>query len=107
MLKGPHELRDGECYFDLLFYHPDTDIPCIDTYVYIGKNVENRIRKSSDDRWYFQDPESYLKHGSFVSFSKRKRIKHTVILADEDLVCHMYDLDGLIQALNELREGKR
>jgi hypothetical protein len=57
MLQGPDELREGECYFEISFWDTQSDIPCIETWIYVGKNLLKE--GTQENRWYFQDPESY------------------------------------------------
>lgn len=60
MLQGTEELTEGECYFDMAFYDTRSEIPTIQTWIYVGKNLL-KADTTRGDRWYFQDPESYLK----------------------------------------------
>lgn len=102
MIK-PEDLTLGQFYFLLLFYHPKIEIPMIKTYIYVGKNLDADSGKSSEDEWYFQDPKSYLEHGSFVQLSKK--IKHETFLANKDTLFQMCDINGLIKNLIKIREG--
>lgn len=99
MLKSTNDLREGECYFDLGFYDTISDIPDIDTWIYIGKNIL-QSDGSPDERWYFQEPESYMRKGSFPH-------SHTdaddVLAATELDVLSMFSFEGLVQALSLLK----
>lgn len=97
------ELKKGQFYFLLLFYPSKIEIPYIKTYMYIGKNLYND-RESSGHEWYFQDPRSYLEHGSFLQFSEE--IEHEKFLANKDVLFQMYDLKGLVERLSKI-EGMR
>jgi len=100
MLKGPNQLREGECYFDISFSDTQSEIPSIETWIYIGKNLLTG-EGPPDDLWYFQDPDSYLNHGSFVHLSEDT--EHDVVTADEDAVLGFYSFDGLREALATLK----
>lgn len=99
MLKGPDQLKEGECYFEISFWDTQSDIPCIETWIYVGKNL--LAGESSDDLWYFQDPESFIKHGSFVNLSDNT--EYDVITADADAVRGFYNFGGLREALATLK----
>jgi hypothetical protein len=71
----------------------------VKTYIYVGKNLE-RGKRGRRDEWYFQDPESYLKHGSFVHLSDK--IEHNVLLTKEDSLPQFYGLNGLIERLRKI-----
>lgn len=96
---NPNQLVPGQSYYLLGFYHPTKEIPMVKTYIYVGKNLEQG-KKGLGDEWYFQDPESYLKHGSFVHLSDK--IEHNVFLANEDSLLQFYDLNGLIERLRKI-----
>ena len=96
MLKGPHQLKEGRCYFSLEFCEQEMRFPCVQTYVYIGKNLKNR----KGEKWYFQDAESYVTRGGASSFPKAARA--ALVMAGEDAVNHMFDLAGLAEALARL-----
>jgi len=100
MLKGPDELREGECYFEISFSDTQSEIPCIETWIYVGKNVLPGD-EASNDHWYFQDPDSYLKDGSFVHLSDET--EHDVVTADADAVLGFYSFEGLREALATLK----
>ncbi len=99
----PNELIEGEYYFLLVFYKAKIRIPKIRTYIYIGKNVYGKDKAPSDE-WYFQDPQSYLKHGSFLTFTKE--VEHDRFLVTEDMLPIIYDLSGLIEELDEFQKRK-
>jgi hypothetical protein len=100
MIDDPKDLREGTCYFLLLFPDRDLTLPLITTYIYVGKNLK-KGRKSSKDRWYFQDPDSYVKYGSVLQIPRGR--KHTIFVADKDDVTTMFNLAGLIQALSIIK----
>ena len=100
MLKGPDDLKEGECYFEISFWDTQCEIPCIETWIYVGKNLLTG-GETLDDLWYFQDPESFLKHGSFVHLSADT--EHDVITAEADAVRGFYNFEGLQEALATLK----
>jgi hypothetical protein len=101
-MMNPDELEQGQFYFLLLFYLSKIEIPMIKTFIYVGKNLEDKGNKTRDE-WFFQDPRSYLEHGSFLQMPKE--IKRKVFVADEDALFQMYDINGLIERLKKIKEG--
>ncbi len=99
----PSQLVAGQAYYLLLFCDCSQKVPIIRTCIYIGKNLEAR-KKDARDEWHFQDPESYLKHGSFLQLSDK--IEHDVLLANEDSLSQFYDLNGLIARLSKINPSK-
>ncbi len=55
--------NSNQCYFLLGYYDRDFRFPYIQTFVYLGKNLEAVGQEGVEDRWYFQDPLSFLKRG--------------------------------------------
>jgi hypothetical protein len=100
MLRDPGELKEGFCYFQLGFSHTESEIPCIETWIYIGKNLSSHD-DYRDDLWYFQDPESFQTHGSFLNLAPN--IEHQVITADADAVIGFFSFEGLKDALTTLK----
>ena len=52
---SPLDLIFGEVYFSVTFYDDEMLIPCIDTMIFIGKD----IREEDDGVHYFQDYDSF------------------------------------------------
>ena len=95
-----NELKEGDYYFLLLFYPAKSEIPMIKTFIYVGKNLYAGEESSGDD-WYFQEPRSYLEHGSLLQL--KNDIKPEVFLANEDALSQMYDINGLIERLKKIK----
>src|SRR5262245_10807000 len=102
MLQGPDELNEGECYFQIGYSDTVHDIPIIETWIYVGKNL--RREPDGSDHWYFQDADSYIKHGSFVGLSDD--VESDVVVADLDAVRNFHDFDSLREALAILKPQK-
>jgi hypothetical protein len=85
------------------FYDQKLTIPNIKTFIYVGKNLTSGKSGAGKDSWYFQDPKSYLEHGSFLQLPKK--IKREIFIADADILLHMYDIQGLIKTLKKVQEG--
>lgn len=94
----------GQYYFLLFFYHPKVNIPVIKSFIYMGKNLYKKKEDLSKDEWFFQDAKSYLQHGSFLDLPNK--IERELLIAEEDILSRMYDMDGLIDALQKLKKGK-
>jgi hypothetical protein len=99
MINDPNTLQEGKCYFLVLFSDRNLTIPIITTYIYVGKNLEKA--RTAKDRWYFQDPDSYLRYGCFLQIPRGR--KHAIFVADKDDVAAMFNLAGLIQALSIIK----
>jgi hypothetical protein len=62
-MANEKRFEKGQCYFLLGYYDQKFRFPYIQTFVYIGKNLETAGREATEDRWYFQEPQSFLKRG--------------------------------------------
>ena len=102
MLAGSHVLREGECYFDLLFDQRDDDgkFPCVETYIYVGTDKSECC---------FQTVESYLKYGNLLKRpSSRWPKKNTgFVVTAPDYVAGMFDIHGLAAARARLGDERR
>jgi len=115
MLTGPQELREGECYFEIFFHEEDDRYPCVETYVFVGSKTRPRRSWDREPRplsslqdWYFQDVESYLKHGNVLKRSPSRWPKrHGLVIIAADAVEGMFDLRGLAEALGRLGRERR
>jgi hypothetical protein len=96
MVNRTEDLKEGEIYFHVTYYTEHSEIPVIETWIYIGKNLSpHDIKKGG--RWYFQDPESYVKHGSFRKF--RRKMRHHRYVVDEGTAHALFSMEGLSEAL--------
>lgn len=86
----------GCCYFLLGYYDREFRFPLIQTYVYVGKNLDGD--SDASDHWYFQDPEAFLraqrdKNGVSVDDSG-------IITATKESLEGFFDLTGLLAELS-------
>ena len=94
-------LTKGKAYFEVSYASRDIEIPDIETYIYIGKNIFPP-REGSDD-YYFQTPHSYLTHGDFAKITHQaQRAEAQILLMKVDMVETLYSLDELLRMLSEL-----
>lgn len=93
-----HEDRfePGHYYFLLGYYDREFRFPLIQTYVFIGKNIEGD--GTAEDRWYFQEPKAFL---------RRQRddagigdTESGIITATKESLEGFVDLSGLIAELS-------
>jgi len=70
-MSNDRKLVIGGVYFFLSFLDKQGRCPQIQTLIYIGKNLDNE--RAQEDRWYFQDPSSYLKRGSVADLLDPER----------------------------------
>ncbi len=99
-MVNPDDLVIEQCYFMKSFYDQNLKIPKIRTVIYIGKNI---FEKRETDEWYFQDAGSFMDHGNFLNMSKGK--ERDIFVLDKDALSLVYDLEGLISDLTELKKG--
>lgn len=102
---NPNKLRVSECYFFVHFYDADPGLkyPDIETLIYVGKNLLDTGKEKDSDKWFFQDPESYLAHGSFLQLPEG--IEREVVAIHEDSLATIYDIEGLIACLEKVKKG--
>jgi hypothetical protein len=62
--NGSVHFNEGACYFLLGYYDDDLKLPSIETFIYLGKNLLGEL--ASDERWYFQQAESFVRNGRVV-----------------------------------------
>ena len=62
-MAGKKHFKKGKCYFLLGYYDRKFQFPYIQTFVYLGKNLEGDGREVMVDRWYFQEPQAFFQGG--------------------------------------------
>jgi hypothetical protein len=105
-MLDPEKLIVGKAYFVQGYFDREGRIPLIDTYIYIGKNLFAEKKSLQSDEWFFQDPESFLKNGSFTTMSKEKKakIKPDIYCVNKKALFSFYDIYGLIEKLSKLKD---
>jgi hypothetical protein len=102
-LLKPEDLIIGENYFLLSYLDESGLIPNIKTFTYIGKNLMKD--KKDEDKWYFQDPESYKKYGIFLTIPKEDRYNALIITNKTiHVMSNSVDLAKNIMELNDLKK---
>lgn len=96
------QLVVGQCYFLLGYYDEDLRFPSISSYVFVGKNIFPDDKSGQGDRWYFQEPTSYLTHGAFRPQGPAPA--DDILAVDYDALDGIRDWAGLI---DELAKNKR
>ena len=91
----------GQCYFLLGFYDDEMSIPDIESYIYVGGNLLPSDKGVKEEWWYFQNPETYMKQGCFVSVDDKRDCG--VLRANPVTLEMFHDLEGLIRRLSEIR----
>lgn len=97
MLRSVDELIEGESYFAISFWDTTSFIPSIQTWIYVGKNLLSS-QTSNKPLYYFQDPGSFLAHGSFIF--QNTQVERDMLEADEDTVSGLFSFKGLQTALS-------
>lgn len=98
-MANEERFRIGRCYFLLGYYDREFRFPYIQSFVYVGKNLESVGCNPKEDRWYFQDPQLFIERGatSLQDFSEDSGI----MTATQDA------LDGFVDAHELARELTR
>ena len=93
------EYLKGHLYFMVSYSDESLKIPSVDPLVFIGKNIED----DKEDKWYFQDAESFASLGAYPNLSNKKGDKGNVnIFSFRDIdLCHVKDPQGLADELND------
>jgi hypothetical protein len=104
-LINPDKLSVGQCYFFVNFSQrdPKLSVPNIETLIYVGKNLVGAGKEEAGDEWFFQDPESYLEHGSYLQLPEG--IERNVTIVHENSLAVIYDIEGLIACLEKVKQG--
>jgi hypothetical protein len=95
------ELVEGKSYFLVWYYDGGLSIPDIETYIYVGIDLLPDDKLSEESSWYFQNPDTYFKRGKFIDVNGDNDLG--VLVADEETLEMIYDLDGLIVLLSEIK----
>ena len=95
-------LIEGKCYFTVEFFDNKMVFPDIVTYIYVGKNLLADDDGAINSSWYFQDVDSYIKHGIFLNIENKK--DREVLLIHEYTLEMIYDISGLVEILLETKE---
>jgi hypothetical protein len=64
------QFKEGACYFLVGYYDDDMKLPAIESYIYLGKNLLGEAE--SEERWYFQEAESFVRNGRVLPSKGRK-----------------------------------
>lgn len=96
------ELREGHYYFQVFYVTAKTSVPEIKTLFYLGKNIYKEGKQKNIDEYYFQDSESYQKHGNAVK--RKSHLGRMVLFLTENQLSLMYDVHGLVELLHKIRK---
>jgi len=96
------KLIKNNFYFQIFYHSPINSIPEIKTFFYLGANIYNHGKRKFKDEYYFQDAESYIKHGNILE--KGDDPHAMVFFINENQLVMMFDINGLIIRLKELKE---
>lgn len=96
-----NELTSGKTYFLVEYFDDNLSIPDIETYIYVGKSLLPSDLELNEEKWYFQDPESYLLKGKFTDSNEKKEFD--ILRADQVTLETMYDLEGLTSSLINIK----
>lgn len=88
--------ENGQCYFLLGYYDQRFRFPYIQTFVFIGKNLDDPKRKS-EDLWFFQEPRSFTEQGASVPRDGTDNPE--IMIVKKDGLEGFVDWSGLIENL--------
>lgn len=94
----------GHLYFMIWYADKNNLYLAPDPLIFIGKNLDLEIETA--ESWYFQDPHSYCRYGSFPHNDQTKSDEpdgHMVCLRGEELN-QMVDTDGLVEELKKCNQ---
>jgi len=93
------ELEIGKAYFEISWASTNTQVPDIETYIYIGKDIFNR----NPTEHFFQTSHSFQAHGNFAELKDRKQKQEAeIILMKSDTIETLSTIEELIDQLNSL-----
>lgn len=95
----------GQAYYLLTFLDKDLQIPSIDAYIFLGRNILKEDHLGSKDDWCFQTAESYVSRGPYnpdEPISSRD-----LLLAGGDMIDEFLELSELIRKLQEIEKRTR
>ena len=104
MING-RNLLVGRAYFIAGYCDEDMRVPDIDTYIFIGKNMADGDDNRNQDSWYFQTPSSYFAEGIITEI--KGNVEDKILLLGSDVLDMVYDLEGLIEFLNNLKTSSK
>lgn len=99
-------LSEGWLYFMLSYTDGDSLFPVIDPMIYLGKNIDT---EDPEDRWYFQDAESYALYGAYPRLLQSHADNREVELytfRDIDLI-HVKDFQEICAELQECKRRRK
>jgi hypothetical protein len=92
------DLEKGKAYFGVSFTEAHTEIPEIETYIFIGKDIFTQ----GSGEYIFQTPWSYFTHGNFTAIIDQKlKSKAQINVMSSEIVEVLYTLPELIEYLGE------
>jgi hypothetical protein len=89
--------QEGQPYYRVSYLDRGLVRPVVDTLVYVGKNLSD---SDVEDTWYFQDPHSYAKGGSFL---EGESAEQRIFGLKADEVRGTHDLAGLLVELSDTK----
>lgn len=98
------KLVNGNFYFQVYNNTIKSYVPEIRTFFYLGVNIYNHRKQKCEDKYYFQDAESFEKKGNILE--KGKHLDFNMFYLKEKHLVTMFDIDGLIAELNEIKKMK-
>jgi len=92
------EFKEGACYFLLGYYDDSMKLPAIETFIYLGKNLLGEAEH--EERWYFQQAESFVRNGRVLPHKGRKNDDILTTLSDHlDDFLDPLELAGVLEKL--------
>jgi len=95
--NGSVSFKEGACYFLVGYYDDGMKLPAIETFIYLGKNLLGEAE--NEERWYFQQAESFVRNGRVLPSKARKNDDILTTLSE-----HLNDFLSPAQLANLLKE---
>jgi len=93
------ELEVGKVYFEISWASHEAEVPDIETYIYIGKDIFG----GNPEEYFFQTSYSYEKHGNFAKLKdQNKKAQAEITLMRSEMIETLYDVNEVIEKLKDL-----
>ena len=102
-MASENEVRfeDGGRYFLVGYYDDNLTLPSIETLIYLGRNLLGEAGR--DERWYFQEAESFARNGRVVPHAGRDN--EDILAVPHDHLKDVLDPLRLAELLKNLAAG--
>ena len=94
------QFKEGACYFLIGYYDDGMKLLAIETFIYLGKNLLGEAER--EERWYFQQAESFVRNGMVLPSKGRKN--DDILTTQSEHLSDFLDPKQLARLLEELAQ---